>query len=68
MTTCKHCKGTGDMHGQGHLDCIHCEAAAERAKFNAWASNAGIPTSPTAWAIFQHGKSLAAAEKNMVPA
>lgn len=68
MTTCTHCNGTGDMTGQGHLDCTRCEAATERAKFNEWANRAGIPATDDTWAIFQNGKATAASEKSMVPA
>jgi len=68
MTTCKHCKGTGDMHGQGYLDCVYCNAATERAAFERVAKQHGIPATAETWAIFQHGKALVAAEKSMVPA
>jgi len=30
---CEHCKDTGDLYGQGYLDCIYCDAAIIIAKY-----------------------------------
>ena len=62
--TCAHCNGTGSLSKQldGYLDCVHCDAAEERAKLESW-SKGQLAVAPSAaawaWMIYLHGKSAA---------
>lgn len=55
--TCQRCNGTGSLSRDLHadLDCIHCEVAVERARFNIWVQkNVPYACLVDAWVIRQY--------------
>lgn len=39
--TCPYCNSTGELDGSGSLDCVHCDAATERAAMNEFIKREG---------------------------
>ena len=59
---CPHCQNTGKTQGSGYLDCVHCDAAVERAALNA--AIAALPPmtkDDLVWYVFQAGRRAAPA-------
>ncbi len=62
MNACTHCNGTGEVGQQGFLDCVHCDAATERAALNAFVDSLKHATHyDIHWAIHQRAMAIAQA-------
>lgn len=65
---CEICEDTGSIskHLSGSLDCISCEASADRAALEAWLSNnSAMSNQDIAWLV--HQRALAMAPKQEAP-
>lgn len=60
---CPNCNDTGSRSKdlEGHLDCVFCGVAEERAAVEAWAAKNRVlyGTESSLWLIYQHGKATA---------
>lgn len=56
---CAICSDTGEASNSGYLDCVHCDAATDRAMLEEWyAKHPRLTAYDQRWVVFQYAMRL----------